>query len=78
LRKYAKMPEGLFSPNQLPVPGLSTDRLCAAMVSILPRTVLMLDWATSAEGDGPRHALEYGYLNRVHVSTKRMIAALGL
>jgi len=44
----------------------------------LPRTVLMLDWATSAEGDGPRHALEYGYLNRVHVSTKRMIAALGL
>jgi len=43
------MPEGLFSPNQLSVPGLSTDRLCAAMVRILPRTVLMLDWAASAE-----------------------------
>lgn len=31
-----------------------------------------------ADGDGPRHALEYGHLNRVHVSTELIVAALGL
>ncbi len=30
------------------------------------------------DGDGPRHALEYGYLNRVHVTTKGIVASLGL
>ncbi|MCW8305963.1 hypothetical protein AruPA_02850 [Acidiphilium sp. PA] len=26
---------------------------------------------------GPRHALEYGYLNRVQVSTRRIVDSLG-
>lgn len=43
------MPEGLFTPAQCPAPGLSTGELVGAMVRVLPRTWLVLDWASSAE-----------------------------
>lgn len=44
------MSEGFFLPSEIPIPGLPVDRLCAAMVRILPRTTLVLDiMATSEE-----------------------------
>lgn len=43
------MAEGFFHPAKCPVPGLSTDQLSGALVRVLPRTVLHLDWASSAE-----------------------------
>jgi len=43
------MPEGLFTPTQCQVPGISTSALVGAMVRVLPRTWLVLDWASSAE-----------------------------
>ena len=46
------MSEGLFRPDQLTVPGLSADNLLAAMVRILPKTLLILDIVdTQAEAD---------------------------
>lgn len=43
------MPEGLFTPIQLQVPGLGTDQLIGAMVRIIPRTRLILGFADSPE-----------------------------
>jgi S1-C subfamily serine protease len=43
------MSEGLFAPSALPIPGVSIDRLSAALVRILPRTLLVLDLADNAE-----------------------------
>lgn len=43
------MSEGFFYPDQLRVPGLSSERLCGAMVRILPRTVLKLGLVETAE-----------------------------
>ncbi len=43
------MAEGLFRPDQLEIPGIAPDVLCAAMVRILPRTWLVLDIAETAE-----------------------------
>ncbi len=43
------MAEGFFRPDQLGIPGMATDALCAAMVRILPRTILVLDVAATAE-----------------------------
>lgn len=43
------MAEGLFEPQRCPVPGISLDALVGAMVRILPRTLLVLDWASSAD-----------------------------
>ncbi|MBK9607037.1 MAG: trypsin-like peptidase domain-containing protein [Betaproteobacteria bacterium] len=43
------MSEGFFTPQQLQVPGLAADDLCAALVRILPRTILQLDIVESAE-----------------------------
>lgn len=42
------MAEGLFAPEQCPIPGLQSDALVSAVVRILPRTVLRLDWAADA------------------------------
>ena len=49
------MAEGFFHPGQLQIPGLTPDALCAAMVRILPRTLLVLDIAETAE-DARRQA----------------------
>ena len=49
------MAEGFFRPDQLQIPGLAPDALCAAMVRILPRTLLVLDIAETAE-DARRQA----------------------
>lgn len=49
------MAEGFFHPGQLQIPGLTPDALCAAMVRILPRTLLVLDIAEAAE-DARRQA----------------------
>jgi S1-C subfamily serine protease len=43
------MAEGLFTPMQNPIPGLSLETLTGALVRVLPRTWLVLDWAASAE-----------------------------
>lgn len=43
------MPEGLFSPARLPVPGVPADRLSAALVRVLPTTRLRLTLADSRE-----------------------------
>jgi S1-C subfamily serine protease len=43
------MSEGLFHPSVLAIPAVSEDRLCAAIVRILPKTMLVLDIADSAE-----------------------------
>lgn len=43
------MAEGFFHPNALQVPNLTSDVLCAAMVRILPRTILVLDLAPTAD-----------------------------
>ena len=43
------MAEGLFPPDRLPIPGLPAAELVAAMVRILPRTLLRLDIADDAE-----------------------------
>ncbi|MDO9353481.1 MAG: trypsin-like peptidase domain-containing protein [Solirubrobacteraceae bacterium] len=43
------MAEGFFSPDRLRIPGLEADRLRAAMVRILPTTVLVLDMAPDAD-----------------------------
>jgi hypothetical protein len=37
------MSEGLFLPSNLAIPGLSVDRLTAAVVRIHPKTILVLD-----------------------------------
>jgi S1-C subfamily serine protease len=41
--------EGLFAPDRLAIPGVPTHALVAAMVRILPRTLLRLDIAADAE-----------------------------
>jgi S1-C subfamily serine protease len=43
------MSEGLFAPSVLTVPGVTADRLCASLVRILPRTILVLDIVTTPE-----------------------------
>jgi S1-C subfamily serine protease len=43
------MAEGFFSPHRLSVPGVSDDQLCAGMVRILPRTLLVLDIASDVD-----------------------------
>ena len=43
------MSEGLFAPAALPIPGVSVDRLCAALVRILPRTLLVIDVVDTAD-----------------------------
>ncbi|MEO5883722.1 MAG: serine protease [Caldimonas sp.] len=43
------MTEGFFAPDRLAIPGLPTAALVAAMVRILPRTLLRLDIAADAE-----------------------------
>ena len=43
------MAEGLFAPDRLAIPGLPAPALVAAMVRILPRTLLRLDIAADAE-----------------------------
>ncbi|TAG45678.1 MAG: serine protease [Betaproteobacteria bacterium] len=43
------MSEGFFHPGQLQIPGITSDEICAAMVRILPRTVLILDVAKTPE-----------------------------
>ena len=43
------MAEGLFAPDRLAIPGVPTHALVAAMVRILPRTLLRLDIAADAE-----------------------------
>ena len=43
------MAEGFFPPHKLIVPGVSEDRLCASMVRILPKTLLVLDIAANAD-----------------------------
>ena len=43
------MAEGFFAPDRLPIPGLAAAELVAAMVRILPRTLLRLDIAADAE-----------------------------
>jgi Trypsin-like peptidase domain len=43
------MSEGFFHPDQLQLPGVSTERLCCAMVRILPRTSLVLGLAKTAQ-----------------------------
>jgi S1-C subfamily serine protease len=49
------MAEGFFHPDQLAIPNLDVNRLMGAMVRILPKTLLVLDIAESAEA-----ALELG------------------
>ena len=39
------MAEGFFHPQQLVVPGVSVDQLCASMVRVVPKTLLVLDIA---------------------------------
>ncbi len=43
------MAEGFFPPHRLGVPGVSADQLCASMVRILPKTLLVLDIAADAD-----------------------------
>lgn len=43
------MAEGMFHPAQCAHPTLSTAKLCAAMVRILPRTSLVIDLADTPE-----------------------------
>ena len=43
------MSEGLFHPSQSAIPGVPHDHLCAAMVRILPKTILVLDLAPNAD-----------------------------
>src|SRR6186997_3321944 len=42
------MAEGFFHPNELGVPGVTIDQLCASMVRVLPRTLLVIDIAADA------------------------------
>lgn len=43
------MSEGLFTPSQVQIPGLDAEHLIGAMVRILPRTRLILDFADTPE-----------------------------
>ncbi|MCU7370646.1 hypothetical protein PEC18_07070 [Paucibacter sp. O1-1] len=43
------MAEGFFDPADMAVPQVRADRLCAAMVRIRPKTMLVLDIAESQE-----------------------------
>ena len=43
------MSEGLFAPSVLTVPGMTADRLCASLVRIQPRTILVLDIVATPE-----------------------------
>jgi S1-C subfamily serine protease len=43
------MAEGFFHLSQLAIPGVPEARLCAAMVRVLPKTMLVLDLAASPE-----------------------------
>jgi hypothetical protein len=46
------MAEGFFDPADMAVPQVGADRLCAAMVRIRPKTMLVLDIAeTQAQAD---------------------------
>ena len=47
--KLASMSEGFFSPSVMAVPGVTRNRLCASLVRILPRTILVLDIVATAE-----------------------------
>lgn len=49
------MSEGFFHLDQKQIPGIEPDALCAAMVRILPRTLLVLGLAETAE-DARRQA----------------------
>jgi S1-C subfamily serine protease len=42
------MAEGLFPPSRLAIPGVPEDVLCPALVRVLPRTMLVLDFAPDA------------------------------
>ena len=64
------MPEGFFAPTRMAVPGIGPDRLCAALVRVLPRTILVLDLVDIAEeaaalarnesqSDGSEHWFRY-------------------
>jgi len=64
------MSEGLFSPSSLRVPGVPEDRLCASLVRILPRTILVFDIVATeeeanakakneAQSDGSEHWYRY-------------------
>jgi hypothetical protein len=41
------MSEGMFAPSQLAIPQVGQDRLMASMVRILPKTILVIDIASS-------------------------------
>ena len=43
------MPEGLFTPSQIQIPGIESAHLIGAMVRILPRTRLILNIADTPE-----------------------------
>ncbi|SIO59364.1 S1 family peptidase [Paraburkholderia phenazinium] len=43
------MSEGMFDPSALTIPGIDKERLIASMVRILPRTILVIDIASSSE-----------------------------
>lgn len=43
------MSEGFFSPSVMVVPGVTRNRLCASLVRILPRTILVLDIVATTE-----------------------------
>lgn len=43
------MPEGLFTPSQIQIPGIESAQLIGAMVRILPRTRLILNIADTPE-----------------------------
>jgi S1-C subfamily serine protease len=74
------MSEGLFAPSTLAIPGVTVDRLRAALVRILPRTLLVIDLADSADqaerlarneaqADGSEHWYRYftrADLDKVH------------
>jgi S1-C subfamily serine protease len=43
------MSEGMFDPSRLTVPQIDKDRLVASMVRIMPKTILVIDIASSSE-----------------------------
>jgi len=46
------MAEGIFDPDRAAVPGVAVDRLCGAMVRVLPSTLLRLELADTPEAAG--------------------------
>jgi hypothetical protein len=54
------MSEGFFTPQQMPVPGVRTDDLIASLVRVLPKTILCLDIAATADAARARARNEAG------------------